>query len=282
MSAAADPKFVPAAATLAKVGMKVSDIRSDDALISFVLNGQKSRALSEAQEAVAVYVARKRGHEFDWILTNLHISESTAKRREIEGMALLRLQVDEADVPRVQSAIRTGGLGIKVVDEITAKSYSLDDEGTDARLMDLEVLSAGKIIKDKFVTAEKGMALSDKQAAEIVAHARKVVVDKVEPMNAATIVGAVPTFAEGAGLKIKEVKRTTGGGAQSGPQTVEFHIKAALRDVAALEKAADGQVYELTVHDYKAIFDLCSRFGLSLEPTEALVAALDTAEKAGL
>ena len=281
MSAASDPKFVPAAASLAKVGMKVGDIRTDDALIQFVLKGQESRALSEAQEAVAVYVARKRGHEYDWILTQLHISESTAKRREIEGMALLRLQADENDIPRVIAAIRTGGLGIKVVDEITAKSYTQDDEGVDGRLKDLEVLSAGKVIKDKFVTADKGMALTDKQAADIVAHARKVVVDKVEPMNASTIVNAVPSFAEGAGLKVKEVKRSTSGGTQNGPQTLEFHIRAALKDIDALEKAAE-QTYEMTTHDWKALFDLCSRFGIALEPNEKLDEALKVAEKAGL
>lgn len=280
MATVADPKFVPAAASLGKVGMKVADIRTDDALIAFVLKGQESRALSEAQEAVAVYTARKRGHEFDWILQHLHISKDTAERREIEGMALLRLQVDEPEVPRVQSAIRTGRLGIKVVDDITAKSYTQDDTGVDNRLLDLEILSAGKKIKDKFVMADKGLALTDKQAADIVAHARKVVVDKVEPMNAANIVQAVPNFSEEIGLKVKETKRSTSGGTSDGPQTIEFHIRAALKDVDALEKAAK-QAYDLTPHDYKAIFDLCQRFGLTLEPTEALVTALETLEKAG-
>lgn len=280
MSTVADPKFVPAAATLAKVDIKVGDIRTDEALIAFVLKGQEGRALSEAQEAVAVYVARKRGHEYDWILTNLHISESTAKRREIEGMALLRLQVDARDIPRVVSAIRTGGLGIKVVDDITAKSYSVDDDGTDSRLIDLEVLSAGKVIKDKYVLADKGMALTDAKAAEIVKHARTVVAEKVEPLNASTIVNAVPSFSETVGLKVKEVKRSTTG-TNNGPMGLEFHLRAALKDIAALEKAAE-QDYVLTTHDWKALFDLCTKFGIGLEPSPEMTEALAVAEKAGL
>jgi len=281
MATVADPKFTPAAASLSKVGMKVADIRTDDALIAFVLKGQETRALSEAQEAVAVYTARKRGHEFDWIMQHLHISKDTAERREIEGMALLRLQVSESEVPRVQSAIRTGRLGIKAVDDITAKSYTVTDNGVDARLEDLEILSAGKRIKDKYVLADKGMAISDKQAAEIVATARKVVADKVEPVSAATILAAVPNFSEQVGLKVKDVKRTTTGGSNSGPMGLEFHLKAAMRDIDALEKAAE-QPYTLTTHDYKALFDLCTRFGLALEPTEDLARALEVAEKAGL
>jgi hypothetical protein len=279
MANVADPKFVPAAASLSKVGMKVGDIRTDEALIAFVLKGQENRALSEAQEAVAVYTARKRGHEFDWIMSNLKISKDVAERREIEGMALLRLQVDEAEVPRVQSAIRTGRLGIKVVDDITAKSYTVTDGGVDARLEDLEILSAGKRIKDKYVLADKGMAISDKQAADIVKHARTVVEQKVEPVSASSILQAVPNFSEEVGLKVKEGKRTTSGSKNDGPHALEFHLKAAMKDIAALEKAAD-QKYELTAHDYKALFDLCSMFDLVIEPTEAMVKALETLEKA--
>lgn len=278
MASVADPKFVPPAASLSKVGMKVADIRTDDALVAFVIKGQESRALSEAQEAVAVYTARKRGHEFDWILTNLHISKDTAERREIEGMALLRLQVDEHEVPRVQSAIRTGRLGIKVVDDITAKSYTQTDTGVDARLEDLEILSAGKRIKDKFVMADRGLAISDKQAADIVAHARTVVAAKVEPVSAATIIAAVPSFSEEVGLKVKENKRTPST-SNNGPMPLEHHIRAALRDIAALEKAAE-QDYELTPHDYRALFDLCSKFDLVIEPNETMVKALETLEKA--
>jgi hypothetical protein len=280
MATVADPKFVPAAASLSKVGMKVSDIRTDDALVAFVLKGQENRALSEAQEAVAVYTARKRGHEFDWIISNLHIQKDTAERREIEGMALLRLQVSEHEVPRVQSAIRSGRLGIKVVDDITAQSYTQTDNGVDTRLEKLEILSGTKKIQEKYVLADKGQAISDKQAAEIVAHARKVVEAKVEPVSAASILAAIPNFSEEVGLKVRDPKRAAGQ-QKTGPMGLEFHLKAALKDIAALEKAAE-EPYVLTTHDYKALFDVVSRFGLALEPTEALIHALDVAEKAGL
>ena len=62
---------------------------------------------------------------------------------------------------------------------------------------------------------------------------------------------------------------------------LEFHLRAALKDVEALEKAAE-EPYVLTTHDYKALFDLVTRFGLTLEPTEDLARALDIAEKAGM
>ena len=275
MSVAVDPKFTPAAASLAVVNIKVGDIRSDEALIEFVGHLQETRVLTDAQEAVAVYTARKRGHEFDWILSNLKISESTAKRREIEGMAILRV----GEVTRTVAAIRTGTLGIKVVDDITAKPKSLTDDGVDARIVEMEIMAAGKAVQATYMTPDK-KPLTDTQVAAVVQQAIKTVADKVEPLNAASIVSAVPSFSETVGLTKKVTPRTPGGSNQ-GPMGLEFHLRAALKDVEALEKAAE-EPYVLTTHDYKALFDLVTRFGLTLEPTEDLARALDIAEKAGM
>ena len=275
MANAADPKFTPAASSLAVVQMKVGDIRTDDALIEFVTRLAETRELTDAQEAVAVYTARKRGHEFDWILSNLGLKQDTAARREIEGMAILRLQ----EVTRCVTAIRVGSLGIKVVDEITSKPITLNDDGVDERIVALEIMAAGKKVQASYVTEGK-KPLTDDQVAAVVEQAVKTVASKVEPLNAASIVAAVPSFSEQVGLERKVAPRTPQT-SNAGPMGLEFHLKAAMRDIAALEKAAE-EPYVLTVHDYKALFDLVTRFGLSLEPTEDLAKALETAEKAGL
>ena len=271
-----DPKFVPAASSLTVVGMKVGDIRTDDALIAFVHGLAEQRTLTDAQEAVAVYTARKRGHEFDWILTNLGLSQATAQRREIEGMGILRLQ----DVTRTVAAIRTGELGIKVVDEITSRPISLDADGTDERIIALETLAVGKRIKATYVTADK-KDLSDEAVAGLLRQAQSTVEAKVEPLTAATLLQAVPSFSEDHGV-IRKVQKRTPEPSVSGPMTLEFHLRAALKDMRALVDAADGAPYVPTTQDFKALFDLVTYLDLSLDMSPDMVAALEIAEKAGL
>lgn len=270
-----DPKFVPAAASLEVVGMKVGQIRTDDALIAFVQDLAQTRTLTDAQEAVAVYVARKRGHEFDWILTNLGIEERTAKRREIEGMAILRVQ----EITRTVSAIRTGELGIKVVDEITSKVLSYDAHGTDERIIALETMAAAKAIKSRYQTPDK-KELSDDTVAAIVRQAADVVTAKVEPLTAATLVAAVPVISEDHGVERKVAKREPQTSA-SGPMGLEFHLRAALRDMKKLAEAAEAP-YAPTTQDYKALFDLVTFLDLALDMSEDMARALEVAEKAGL
>lgn len=270
-----DPKFIPAAASLEVVGMKVGQIRTDDALIEFVHTLATTRTLTDAQEAVAVYVARKRGHEFDWILTNLGIEERTAKRREIEGMAILRVQ----EITRTVSAIRTGELGIKAVDEITSAILSYNADGVDERIVALETLAAAKKIKATYVTADK-KELTDEQVASMVRQAHDIVVSKVEPLTAATLVAAVPVISEEHGAEKKITKRTPQTPA-SGPMGLEYHLRLALRDMKKLADAAEAP-YVPTTQDYKALFDLVTFLDLSLDMSDDMVRALEVAEKAGL
>lgn len=260
-----DPKFVPAAASLSIVGMKVSQVRSDDALIEFVQGLASTRSLTDAQEAVAVYVARKRGHEFDWILTNLGIDERTAKRREVEGMAIIRLQ----EITRCVSAIRTGDLGIKVVDEITGRLASITEDGTDQRIVDLEVLAAAKDIQRNYQSAD-GKPLSDEAVSALVTQAQSTVVAKVEPMTARNLVRAVPSFSESAGVVAKPKQRRTPQQTEGGPLGLEAHFKAALRDAKAIVAAADGEAYVITPADAKALLDLMEFIGVDADVLAAI------------
>jgi hypothetical protein len=271
----ADPKFVPAAASLKVVDMKVSDIRTDADLVAFVGTLHETEALTQARYAVAVFTARKRGWEFADLCAKFKVETTKAKELEKEGMAILRLQ----EITRTVRAIRTGDLGYKVIDEITSKPLTLTEDDVDQRIIDLELLGSGKAISKKYVLAG-GKAMSDDQVAAVVQQAITQVGKNVEPLNAATIVKAVTAFSEEVGLEVKKEPRKPGE-QKTGPMGLEFHLKAALKDVAALEKAAE-EPYVLTTHDYKALFDLVSFFGLSLEPTEEMVKALDVAEKAGL
>ncbi len=260
-----DPKFVPAAASLSVVGIKVAQIRTDDALIEFVQGLAASRSLTDAQEAVAVYVARKRGRDFDWILTNLGIDERTAKRREVEGMAIIRLQ----DITRTVSAIRTGDLGIKVVDEITGRPLSLTDEGVDQRILDLEIMAASKDIQRSYVTPD-GQPLTDAKVAELVGLAQSTVVSKVEPMTARNLVRAVPSFSETQDVVAKPKQQRTPQTPDSGPLGLEAHFKAALRDAKAIVEAADGVAYVITPADAKALLDLMDYIGVDSDVLAAI------------
>lgn len=260
-----DPKFVPAASSLQVVGIKVAQIRTDDALIDFVQGLASTRSLTDAQEAVAVYVARKRGHEFDWVLTNLGIDERTAKRREVEGMAIIRLQ----EITRSVSAIRTGDLGIKVVDEVTGRLYSIADDGTDQRIIDLEVLAAAKDIQRNYMSAE-GKPLTDEAVSALVSQAQSTVVAKVEPMTARNLVRAVPSFSETAGIVAKPKQKRTPQQADGGPLGLEAHFKAALKDAKAIVAAADGEAYVITPADAKALLDLLDFIGVDAEVLAAI------------
>lgn len=262
-----DPKFVPAASSLSIVGIKVSEIKTDDALKDFVQGLGRTRSLTDAQEAVAIYVARKRGHDFEWILTELGIDERTAKRREVEGMAIIRLQ----EITRCVSAIRTGGLGIKVVDEITAKPITLvGEDNVDGRIVELETLAAAKDIQRNF-KSEDGKDLSDDAVAQIVRQATDTVVAKVEPMTARNIVRAVPSIAEQHGIKPKPKATRSAQTNTDGPFGLEHHFKAALKDAKALVEAADGEAYTVTPADARALVELLTFLGTDAE----VIAAVD-------
>ena len=260
-----DPKFTPAAASLSIVGIKVSQIKTDDGLIGFVHDLAQTRSLTDAQEAVAVYVARKRGHDYDWILTNLRIDERTAQRREVEGMGIIRLQ----EITRTVSAIRTGNLGIKVVDEITSKIISLTDDGTDERVIELEVMAAAKQIKKTFVTSD-GKPLTDEAVADIVSTATTTVKNKVEPVTARNMVRAVPAFSEEVGIKPKPATPRSAQTTASGPQGLEFHFKAALSDAKAIVEASDGEEYVITPADAKALLQLLEYLGVDADTLTAI------------
>lgn len=260
-----DPKFVPAASALSIVDMKVSQIKTDDALIDFVQGLASTRSLTDAQEAVAVYVARKRGHDFEWVLTNLGIDERSAKRREAEGMAIIRVQ----EITRTVSAIRTGSLGIKVVDEITAQEPTVTDDGVDSRIVALETLAAAKAIQSGFQTSD-GKPLSDEQTAALVAKAQETVARKVEPVTARNLVRAVPNFSEQAGIVAKPTSKRKPAPSDSGPLGLESHFKAALRDAKAIVEASDGEAYVITPADAKALLDLLSFLGIDSETLAAI------------
>lgn len=260
-----DPKFVPAAASLNVVGIKVAQIRTDDALIEFVQGLASARTLTDAQEAVAVYVARKRGHEFDWILTNLGIDERTAKRREIEGMGIIRLQ----EITRTVSAIRTGDLGIKVVDEITGRAFTIETDSTDDRIAALETLAAAKDIQRSYQNGD-GSALSDDQVASLVEQARSTVTNKVEPMTARNMVRAVPSFSELAGVQAKPKQQRSPQTPNSGPMGLEAHFKAALADAKAIVAAADGEAYVITPADAQALLALLDYIGVDSDVLAAI------------
>jgi len=266
-----DPKFVPSAASLEVVGIKVSQIKTDAALVEFVKGLAETRQLTDAQEAVAVYTARKRGHEYAWCLTELGIEEHTAKRREVEGMAILRL----GEITRTVSAIRTGELGVKVVDEITSKAVPVED-----RIDLLNEAAFGRYLQRTFKVEGKDEIPTEVLAAALT-QAKATVEAKVEPMNAGTLKGAVPSFSEDLGLVKKEQKRTPQVN-ESGPMGLEFNLKKALSDIRKIEEATNGAPYVPTTQDYAALFALCDYLAVMIEMPQDVMDAILALEAADL
>jgi len=260
-----DPKFVPSAESLAVVGIKVGQIRTDAALVEFVKELQEGRKITDAQEAVAVYTARKRGHDYAWCLTELSLSEHTAQRREVEGMAILRMQ----EITRTVAAIRSVELGAKVVDEITASSGSVED-----RITKLEDAALGRFLQRDF-KAEGKDDIPSEVIASMIEKAKAQVERNVEPLTAANLIKAVPHFTEELGLT-KKVNKRSPQETVTGPMGLEFNLTKALADVKAIEEATNGAKYVPTPQDYKALFDLCAYIDVTLDVSPAVAEAIDS------
>ena len=241
---------------------------TDEQLIALIVVGQESRALSEYQEAVAIYTAIQRGHDYEWVLKNTGIPERTARRRFIEGMAIVRT----GDAVDAVTSVRVGELTESQVDEVTkgrtAPATKL--EALRALAFGTHIMAAWQV-KD----GDKVSKVESAKIREAFVAATEAVVASEEPVTARTLTKAIASVGKEMGITKKAAKRKADPKNESGPFGVEYHMKAALADIVALEEANDGETYVPTVQDIKALFDLATRLGLSLDLEPNTAAALD-------
>lgn len=241
-----DPKFCPPAAALKIVGLAVADIKTDDAIFALFKNNVETAEHAENQNSVAVYILVQRGWKYEDLVSKLGQSESTLKRKMVEGMAILRT----GEVTRTTAAVRQGGLSKQAVDDLTK---GVTDKGM--KIVALEQAALEAAIKSRY-TNDKGEAVDMSKIRTDVLHSRlaQTVENDAVPVTAATLIQYIPTLTEELGLKVKQRSTEPDGG--TGPQGMEFHLKACLKDIKALEEANDGLEYEPTTQDVAALLDL--------------------------
>lgn len=252
MSDNTDTTYVPAESVLASVGLSAK--KTDEAWLNVIKTNVRKNTELEAQNAVATFTLIKRGHSEESIATSVDVDTRTVKRWNIQGQAILRTAAATTDnaVARVLSACKIGNGASQALVDAATKVDGSDDEKVDK----LETLAVSQVVKRQFVTEDE-KELSDDTVAEIVRSLpemaqRNLGTDK--PVSAHDMLDAIPNVTESFGIQKKQSKRSpqiNGDGAQ----TVEFHLKAALKDARQIAEDA-GEDYTPSPADLQALLKL--------------------------
>lgn len=262
MSEEVNTKFVPSASVLAAVGLKVGAVRSDEAVYELIATNRAAQSVAENQISVAIYILTQRGHAFETIASKTGYSVSQVKRFKVEGSAILRT----GEVHYTVSAVRTGVLSQAIVDTITMGT------GTSEQKIDaLETAGMAGHIKSRFVR-EDGKKIEALDFKAITQKAREACIAASVPATGQKMALMLPHLTEELGLKVKPRDTEPDGG--KGPQTIEFHLKAALADAKSIANAAD-EAYTPTANDLAALFSLCDFLDIPLMLDADTLAAVD-------
>jgi hypothetical protein len=265
MSTTQDPKFLPSNEALSVVGLSQAKLKSDEAIFKMLAHNDEQIDTLESQKSVAIYVLKQRGWTNAKIAQRTNYAERTVVRKYIEGMAVLRT----GETTRTIAAVRASDLTEAAVQECTKGTG--DSEG---KIRKLETAALTKEVTSKY-QMENGAEPSAAVIAKVADEVAKVVKAQAEPVTAGTLIDAIPQVTEELKMVVKQRTPDQDGGANT-PQTVEFHLKAALKDAKAIAKAAE-EPYVPTPADVKAILGLCQYLGLDLmlpEDVEAAVVAI--------
>jgi hypothetical protein len=259
-----DPKYVPSAAALEVVGLKVGDIRNTEHALEFIAEAIKEIETKDFQISVTVYVLRKRGVTNEVLAPRFGWAERTISRKYVEGLAILRTQ----ETTRTMSAIRKAALSLTVVEKCTE---GLGD--SESKIAALEAASVGSVVQSDYIQPN-GKEATTEQIAQVLALTAQAAEANAEPATATAFVDAIPQISERVGLVAKEKKRTPSKAGEAGPFAVEYHLKAALKDAQAIAEAASLE-YTPTPADVKALMDLCVFLGIGLDLDPETVAAVE-------
>ena len=255
-------KFVPSASVLATVGLKVGEVRSDEAIYQLIATNRAAQSMAENQISVAIYILAQRGHAYEEIASKTGYSVIAVKRFKVEGSAILRT----GEVERTVSAIRTGTLSQAIVDEITIGTGTAEQ-----KIEALETAGLAGHIKSKYQRKD-GKKIEALDFKAVTQQAREACEGAAVPATGQKMALMLPHITEELGLKVKSRESESNGG--TGPQTLEFHLKAALKDVKAIADAADA-AYVPTANDLAALFSLCDFLDVPLMLDADTLAAVD-------
>jgi hypothetical protein len=263
MSTTFDPKFVPSAKALAIVQLTVADLKSNESILEMLVATEGKIDLLHAQQSVGIYVLKQRGWSNGNLAAKTNYSERTIVRKYIEGMAVLRT----GETTRTIAAVRAAELTQKTVEECT--------KGTGdsvSKIESLERSAVGKALLGSFTTME-GKIPDSVLINKVITETANVVAAQAEPATAGTFIDAIPQVTEMLGLKIKKRATDPDGGANT-PHSVDFHLKAALKDAKAIATASNED-YVASATDVKALLALCAYLSLELLIDESVAKAVE-------
>lgn len=263
MSTTTDPKFTPSNEALAVVGLAVSRIKTDNEIFKFLAEADEKIDALDSQKSVAIYILKQRGWKNSAIAQRTNYAERTVVRKYIEGMAIMRTQ----ETTRTVAAVRAADLTEKTVDECTKGTGD-----SESKINKLEAAAVRKEVTSKFQT-EGGQEVDSVTVDRVIEQTAAIVAAQAEPATAGTFIDAIPQVTEDLGLVVKKRTPDQDGG-QSTPQTVEFHLKAALKDAKAIADAANMD-YVPTPADVKALLRLAQYLGLDLMLEPEVAAAVE-------
>jgi hypothetical protein len=261
MSTTQDPKFVPSNEALAVVGLSQNKVKSDKAIFDLLTHADEMIDTLESQYSVGIYILKQRGWTNAKIAQRTNYAERTVVRKYIEGMAVLRT----GETVRTIAAVRAADLTEKTVQECTKGTGD-----SESKIQMLERAALAKEVQGKFVTND-GKCPDKAVIDKVIDATAAVVAAQSEPATAGTFIDAIPQISEELGLRAKQ-RTTDPDGGKAAPQTVAFHLKAALADAKKIADAADED-YLPSPADIKALLTLCTYLGLELmiEPEVAAV-----------
>lgn len=263
-----DPKFIPTSDALAVVDLSANKLRTDKAAFDLISSNQAKGDLLMAQNAVAAYVLWQRGHEHEAIAVRAGVSVKTIERWTVAGAAILRT----GEYVRTIAAVSAGGWMSKGMMDAATKSSGTPEE----KLERLEVAAVTHAVTKQYEQDIESDKAEDRQLAEetvasIVTSLPDVTIANGEPVLATTLIANVPHVAEQFGIRRKTRAAQVGDG---GAQTVEFHLKAALKDARTIAKDSD-EAYVPTAADLQALLKLVEYILPGSPLNEDIKAAVD-------
>jgi hypothetical protein len=244
--------FTPPAKALEVVGIDQSVFASDDSIYAFISQTGERIRHSEAQIAVAIYTLHMRGADDVALVSKTGLGRSTVYRYVAEGMAILRT----GNIDRAVAAVRTAGLSVNKVDELTKGKSK-----TESKLSALETGALGSFITSNYVTEDKGTAPDVSGVSSLLPYLKESAEGDAVPAVLSEMVKYLPLMAEEMGIKRKT---RTPRDSENGPFGLEYHFTAALKDLKAIEQAADDEKYLPTEQDMAALLALMSYIGVDL------------------
>lgn len=268
MSDTTDPKFTPPTEALATVGLTKTQLKTNDSIFQLITSVKDDIDLHENQISVLITTLVLRGFTTEDLVKRTGYSSRTITRKNIEGTAILRTQ----EVTRTTAAIRSVSM--------SSKAMELATRGGDAdtKIAALELAAIDRTLASGFQTSDE-KAISPEASASILLATRQAVLNDALPNVVTNMIDYIPLMADQFGIKAKiktpDKRDPNPDGGASSAMALDYHLKRALKDVRALEDAAE-EAYVPTPQDYYHLLQLCDHLNIMVDLEPHVIAAIES------